>query len=91
LDALFSVAAASLLIASGGGSGVQGSGDARGDCLIGCPFPNSSIEQWRMVSLLLDIRCLWRHHMTQARNQEGRRGCEAPRKFFCPSGKMCWT
>jgi len=37
-------------------SGVQRSGDARGDCLIG--FPPSSIEQWRMVVLLLDLRCL---------------------------------
>jgi len=30
-------------------SGVQRSGDARGDCLIGRPLPNSSIEQWCMV------------------------------------------
>jgi len=22
---------------------------ARGECLIGCPLPNSSIEQWRLV------------------------------------------
>jgi len=34
------------------GSGVQRSGDAQGDCLIGCPLPNSSIEQWRMVVIL---------------------------------------
>jgi len=36
-------------------SGVQTSGDARGDCLIGCPpppLPNSSIEQWRMVVIV---------------------------------------
>jgi len=25
-------------------SGVQRSGDARGDCLVGCPLPSSSIE-----------------------------------------------
>jgi len=31
-------------------SGVQRSGDARGHCLIGCPLPNSSIEQWRTVA-----------------------------------------
>jgi len=43
-------------------SGVQRSGDARGDCLIGWPLPNSSIEQW--WQLLLDIRCFWRHNMT---------------------------
>jgi len=35
-----------------GCSGVQRSGDARGDCLIGCPLPNSSVEQWRMVVLV---------------------------------------
>ena len=35
------------------GSGVQRSGDARGDCLIGCPLPNSSIQQWRMVVILI--------------------------------------
>jgi len=28
---------------------MQRSGDARGDYLIGCPLPNSSIERWRMV------------------------------------------
>jgi len=33
-------------------SGVQRSGDARGDCLIVCPLPNSSIEQWRMVVIV---------------------------------------
>jgi len=33
-------------------SGVQGSGNARGDCLIVCPLPNSSIEQWRMVVII---------------------------------------
>ena len=27
-------------------------------------LPNSSIEQWRMVVIVLDIRCLWRHNMT---------------------------
>jgi len=30
-------------------SGVQKSGDARGDYLIGRPLPNFSIERWRMV------------------------------------------
>jgi len=30
-------------------SGVQRSGDTWGDSLIGCPLPNSSIQQWRMV------------------------------------------
>jgi len=33
-------------------SGVQRSGDARGDCLIGCPLSNSSIEQWRRVVIV---------------------------------------
>jgi len=33
-------------------SGVQGSADARGDCLIVCPLPNSSIEQWRTVVIV---------------------------------------
>ena len=33
-------------------SGVQRSGDARGDCLIVCPLPISSTEQWRMVVLV---------------------------------------
>jgi len=33
-------------------SGVLRSGDARGDCLIGCPLQNSSIEQWRMVVIV---------------------------------------
>jgi len=33
-------------------SGVQRSGDAWGDCLIGCPLPNSGIEQWRMVVIV---------------------------------------
>jgi len=33
-------------------SGVQRSGNARGDCLIGCSTPNSSIEQWRMVVIV---------------------------------------
>jgi len=33
-------------------SGVQRSGNARGDYLIGCPLPNSSIEQWRMVVIV---------------------------------------
>ena len=33
------------------------SGDARGDCLIGCPLPNFdfflyNIEQWRMVVIV---------------------------------------
>ena len=35
------------------GSGVQRSGDARGDCLIGCPLPNSDIEQWSMVVIVI--------------------------------------
>jgi len=30
-------------------SGVQRSGDARGDCFIVCPLSNSNNEQWRMV------------------------------------------
>jgi len=33
-------------------SGVQRSGDARGDCLIGCPLPNPNIEHWRMVVIV---------------------------------------
>jgi len=33
-------------------SGVQRSGDARGDSLIGCPLLNSRIEQWRMVVIV---------------------------------------
>jgi len=33
-------------------SGVQRSGDAWGDCLIGCPQPNSSIQQWCMVVIV---------------------------------------
>ena len=33
-------------------SGVQRSDDARGDCLIGWPLPNSSIQQWRMVVIV---------------------------------------
>jgi len=35
-----------------GNSGVQRSDDARGDCLIGCPLPNSGIEQWHMVVIV---------------------------------------
>jgi len=31
---------------------MQRSGDARGDCLLGCPLPNPSIEQWRMVIIV---------------------------------------
>jgi len=34
------------------GSGVQRSGDARGDCLFGCPLPNSSIEQCRIMVIV---------------------------------------
>jgi len=34
-------------------SGVQKSGDDRADCLIVCPLPNSSIEQWRMVVIVI--------------------------------------
>jgi len=45
-------------------SGVQRSGDVRGNCLIVCPLPNSNIEQQHMASLLMDIRCLQCHHMT---------------------------
>jgi len=33
-------------------NGVQRSGDTRGDCLLGCPLPNSSIEQWHMVVIV---------------------------------------
>ena len=33
-------------------SGVQRSDDARDDCLIGCPLPNSGTEQWRMVVIV---------------------------------------
>jgi len=33
-------------------SGVERSGDARGDCFIGWPLPNSSIHQWRMVVIV---------------------------------------
>jgi len=33
-------------------SGVQSSGDGRGDCLIVFPLPNSSIGQWRMVVIV---------------------------------------
>ena len=31
---------------------MQRSSDARGDCLIGCPLLNSSIEQWRMLVIV---------------------------------------
>jgi len=31
---------------------------------LDAPFLSSSIEQWRMVVLLLDLRCLLRHNMT---------------------------
>jgi len=34
-------------------SGVQRSSDARGDCLIGCPLPNSSIEQWHRLMVVI--------------------------------------
>jgi len=34
-------------------SGVQRSSDARDDCLIGCPLPNSSIEQWRRPMVVI--------------------------------------
>ena len=33
-------------------SGVQRSGDVRGDCLIVCPPPKSSVEQQRMVVIV---------------------------------------
>jgi len=46
-------------------SGVQRSGDARGDCLIECPLPNSSIEQWHMVDIVtgytLFVMSQWCH------------------------------
>jgi len=38
-------------------SGVQRSSDARGDCLIGCPLPNSSIVHWRIDG----GHCYWIH------------------------------
>jgi len=34
---------------------VQRSGDAQGDCLIGCPLPKPNIEQWRMVVIVTGI------------------------------------
>jgi len=34
------------------GSGVQRSGDAQGDCLFGCPSPNSSIDQCRIMVIV---------------------------------------
>jgi len=37
-------------------SGVQRSSDARGDCLIGCPLPNSTIEQWRRPMVVIDTK-----------------------------------
>jgi len=37
-----------------GGSGVQRSDDARDDCLIVCPLPNFSIEQWRMMVIIIE-------------------------------------
>jgi len=33
-------------------SGLQRSGEARGDCLTVCPLKNSSIEQWRVVVIV---------------------------------------
>jgi len=33
-------------------NGVQRSGDARSDCLIGCPLPNPVIEQWHTVAIV---------------------------------------
>ena len=35
---------------------MQRSSDARGDCLIGCPLPNSSIEQWRRPMVVIVTR-----------------------------------
>jgi len=35
-------------------SSVQTSCDAWGDCLIVCPLPNSSIEQWHMVAIVTE-------------------------------------
>jgi len=34
-------------------SGLQRSGDARGDCLIVCTLPNYCIEQWRIVAIAI--------------------------------------
>jgi len=34
-------------------SGVQRSDDGQGGCLIVCPLPNSSIEQWCIVVIVL--------------------------------------
>jgi len=48
-------------------SGVQRSSDAQGDCLTGCPLPNSSIEQWSIEVVIATgytIHCLWCHNMT---------------------------
>ena len=36
----------------------------RATAWLDAPLLSSSIEQWRMVVLLLDLRCLWRHNMT---------------------------
>jgi len=35
-------------------SGVQRSGDARGDCLIVCPLPIFSFEQWCTVVIVTE-------------------------------------
>jgi len=33
-------------------SGVQRSGDARGECVTACPLPKSSIQQWRVAVIV---------------------------------------
>ena len=47
-------------------NGVQRSTDARGDCLIGCPLPNSSIDQWRrpMAVIVTGYTLFVTSHMT---------------------------
>jgi len=35
-----------------GGSGVQSSDEARGDCWMVCSMQNYSIKQWRMVAIV---------------------------------------
>ena len=80
------------------GSGVQRSGDALGDCLIGCPLPNSSIEQWRMVVIVTGYTLfvtsqyyviftlqtkVCRHNLyIQGRQSSGREAVSSPRGLF---------
>jgi len=56
---------------------MQRSGDARGDCLIGCPLPSSSIEQWPMVVIAtgykLFVRSQSRHIQVRKIHVQGRR------------------